>query len=530
MINPAAVEAFRNRPLNDGHRVKKLSARAVDRRLDRILGKFGDGFFLTPPYLHQKACFLLGARRPGYMLFMDMGTGKTKVALDLIRYRRLEWEGDPAVIEAEGLGAPDTRFGALVLVPNVSNVGEWLEQARTHASDLTVIGLTDTMGRSVRENAVAQAWDVLVCTYQGYVSLVCKRKGGGMALDPARAEALESRVTMVVYDESAYLKNWQSLTFRLAKRLLRRSSFRLGLTGTPFNRSPIDLWSQFYAVDGGETLGGTLGIYRAAFFREKPRFWGRGFDYVFRERRKDELGRMIRHRSIRYAEDECLDLPGNVRTRHPVDMTEVVRGYYDEVAAKVRAAPDDIEVMKNAYHYFRQLASGYVKVRPKDGSEPQVLAFDPNPKMDALESILKEIPASRKIIIFCWYQTTGAMIAERLTALEAPFVRLYGKSKGKAEIVARFKHDPAVRILLASKSGALGLNLQVANHVIFYEGFDSAIDRQQAERRVRRPGQTRRTYFHDILVRKSVDEKILQAVEAGRSLLAQLMDGTATVV
>ena len=79
------------------------------------------------------------------------------------------------------------------------------------------------------------------------------------------------------------------------------------LTGTPANMSMLDLWSQFYVADGGQTLGKTLGWFRQAFFREVESDYGT--KYEIRQRKIPQLHRILRSGAIRYEDKECQDLP-----------------------------------------------------------------------------------------------------------------------------------------------------------------------------------------------------------------------------
>ncbi len=83
--------------------------------------------------------------------------------------------------------------------------------------------------------------------------------------------------------------------------------------------------------------------------------------------------------------------------------------------------------------------------------------------------------------------------------------------------------EPDCRILVAnSVSGGTGLNLQIANYVIFYESPVSPIHRLQAEWRCYRAGQTKAVFIYDLVVAESVDEKILEFIKEGKNLLSTL--------
>lgn len=477
--------------------------------LERILEQRGAAApFVTHPYTHQLALYLLATRYPGYMIFGDMGVGKTKVALDAIAWRRSQGE----------------IKRALVLVPNLSNIGGWVAEARIHQPKLAVAGLS-AKRREERERLVSTEHDVLVCTYAGWQALLAKRQKGKRDIDPDRAAFLEGRYQMVVYDESTAIKNHQSLSFKLAKRLLKTAPFRLAMTGTPFDKDPADLWSQFRVVDNGETLGETLGLFRSVFFETRYGYFG-GQEYKMRKDREEDLHRVLRHRSVRYSEEECLDLPERIDTRIPVELTAQQRRAYTATTQQLQQVLGNYTAVKNAYIRMRQITAGFLKVTDESTGDEDLLLYENPPKVAALLDILSEIPEEEKVIVFNVYHVTGDIICDALTKAKIKHDRLYGKTKDPAGVVEAFKRNKSTRVLVGSKSASIGLNLQVANHVVFYETFDSAIDRAQAEKRIRRAGQTKRTHYHDLVATGTVDEKILQAVKEGRELLAGIVDGT----
>jgi SNF2 family DNA or RNA helicase len=90
----------------------------------------------------------------------------------------------------------------------------------------------------------------------------------------------------------------------------------------------------------------------------------------------------------------------------------------------------------------------------------------------------------------------------------------------------KFKSDPNVRVLVINvRSGSSSLNLQFANYLVFFEQPDNPIDRQQAERRVWRPGQSKRVLIYDLLVRQTKDFALHASNLAGEDLLQSIIAG-----
>ena len=116
-------------------------------------------------------------------------------------------------------------------------------------------------------------------------------------------------------------------------------------------------------------------------------------------------------------------------------------------------------------------------------------------------------------------------MAEVMKKEKMKFVRIWGKSKNKIEDLRKFTSDPKVRFMLANwRSAGTGGNFQVANYVIFLESPYSPLERSQAEKRVR-PRLQKRTFIYDVVMRGSVDVKLLQYLKEGKDLFQALIRG-----
>ena len=70
--------------------------------------------------------------------------------------------------------------------------------------------------------------------------------------------------------------------------------------------------------------------------------------------------------------------------------------------------------------------------------------------------------------------------------------------------------------------GAFALNLQIANHVIYFESPIGCIPRDQSERRCWRKGQTKKVLMYDLVMDGGVDERILAFHQDGLDIFQSL--------
>lgn len=534
MISKFAVRKFLQRQLDDWGWLKGCSEKEFDEAISKMnpIPKFH-----TKPYPHQKAGFLLGLHIPESLLFFDMGTGKTHIILNILAYKN------------------QTEFSnnlkALILVPNLASLGTWVEQGKEHRPDFPLI---------ILEGSSTERWETLrtqnvngyIINYQGLLALcdwstkdrkrikeeikklnpkLLKERREIQRLtktlddgDPSKREELASFFDAIVLDESTHIKSWRTHTYKLCDWLCARMAIKFALTGTPFGRDPQDLWAQFHAVDQGDTLGRTLGIFRAAFFRENIDYFGR-YEYKLLPTMKDSLARTLRHRSLTYSAEECLGMPNRVDQIHPLKMSLEALPYYKKVIEELKkgAGARRVTEIQNSFMRARMITSGFLAARIDD--ERVEIAFKDNPKQDALRELIQALPSGRKMIVFHFFIRTGALIQNTCKEEGINCLRLYGETKDQACVVREFQNGKMPVMAINYRAGSEALNLQVADYVVFFESPESPIVRQQAEKRIRPEMFKRRVWYHDLVIRDSVDERILDFIKEGKDLLKSLFQG-----
>jgi superfamily II DNA or RNA helicase len=502
MILKSAIRDFLNRSLRNLNEMCSLSADEID---EGIASLDPQPKFVTNPLLHQRVCFYLLARCPQVLLWLEMGLGKTKIVLDSFRWYK----------------SAGRLHRLLVCVPNVVNIEEWRDQIAQHAPDLSAVYVEG--GRDDRIEALHDESDICVVTYAGLNWLVCesvgrqRSPGRELRIQPGRIKDVRRLFDAVVWDESTSVMNHQSLSFRVARSISQQWFWRVAMSGTPFGRDPAVLWPQLFLVDHGESLGETLGLMRAALFVEKPNYWSGGRDYVFDRRMMPDLRRMVAHSSIHYGSDECIDLPPLVLTKLRVRMTDEQWSYYTAMLDGVRQQHSTgVTDVENVFVRLRQVTSGFVSI---DGRPSRLSA---NPKLDALCSLVAQIPNRCKFVVFHEFIHSGAEIEDALISNGVSCVRLYGETRDHAAVRRQFVSGTVRGLIANSKSGAMGLNLQCANYIIMYESPSSPIIRSQAIGRCHRQGQRATTFVYDLVGNNTVDERILEFIAQGKDLFEAL--------
>lgn len=517
-LSPRAVKAFHARAHRDYSLWKNLSEDDIDFRMRKLE--------VRPPIWRklrsdQRVCHVIGARKKRFAFFNETGTGKTFLSLSLMKYFKR---------------TGDTKCN-LILVPNKINKWEWLEegfQKHTPSMECVVLnGSTKSKWEALEEHPDA---DAFVETYMGFVRMCCdkkkvwrKRKGQKVQIiklvpNKKKIRALMDRFDGVYLDESTYVKNKASLPWRLCNQLSKSANCFFILTATPFGRDVEDVWAQAFLVDRGQTLGETLGLFRAAFFEEKELYWG-GREYKLTKIGKRKISERLDNISIAYPADETV-MPHLTRVPKFAVLPVDAEIYLDRAKEAMKAAKGDFQAMKNAFLRLRQISSGFVGFKDDETGDRAKFEFDVNPKLDMLEALVTTFKTKHKFIVFHEFNYSAGVISDMLAELGIKHVLINGMRKDGDKARTAFKKDPKVQALVLSNSaGGYGLNLQNAKYGIYYESPVGAILRKQTEKRFdRQYSLHKKVILFDLIVRGTVDQSILNFHAEGRSLWKAILN------
>ncbi|QIL83813.1 DEAD/DEAH box helicase [Diaphorobacter sp. HDW4A] len=429
----------------------------------------------------------LRANHLGGILADEMGLGKTAQALAHVLTEKREGR---------------LTHPALVVMPT-SLVFNWLAEARLVTPELRVLVLT---GADRAEGLLtAQDHDLVFTTYP----LVWRD-----------VDALSARPWhLLILDEAQMVKNAGSRTARALRRF--KAPHLLSLTGTPLENHLGELWAQFDFLmpgflgdphtfgrrwrkpieENGETLRAELLAKRIAPF-------------ILR-RTKSDVAKELPERSDMLVR---VELQGRQR-----ELYEAVRTACDKEVRRVLKAQDWGNAAQIA------ILDALLKLR-QVCCDPRLLrgtSIHPDTeraKLDHLEHMLPElVEDGRRILLFSQFTSMLRLVAQLLDSCQIPYLMLTGEtSPGEREhIVTHFQQadENAPPILLASlKAGGTGLNLTAADTVIHLDPWWNPAVQEQATARAHRIGQTSPVFVYRIVVRGSVEERMLELQERKRML------------
>jgi non-specific serine/threonine protein kinase len=354
-------------------------------------------------------------------------------------------------------------------------------------------------GRS-KSNKIFDKYDVVLTTY------------GTMLRDIDMLS--QYRFQYIILDESQAIKNPSAETARAARRL--QSDRRLSLTGTPIENSAVELWSQFSFLNPG--LLGSAETFRDTFTRD-----GDG-----REAALKLLKRLTYPFILRRTKDQVApDLPS--RTEHVLmsEMDAEQRKLYNAQRDHYRALLLGLIDTAGQQQARVKMLEGLLRLR-QICNHPRLI--DPksagtSAKFESLLDTIETLRASgHRALIFSQFVQMLTIVREALDARGIEYAYLDGRTRDRQRIIDSFQHDDRYSFFLISlRAGGVGLNLTAADYVIHVDPWWNPAVEMQATDRTHRIGQTRPVMVYKMVVRDSVEEKILQLQERKRELVSQLI-------
>jgi SNF2 family DNA or RNA helicase len=307
-----------------------------------------------------------------------------------------------------------------------------------------------------------------------------------------------------ILDEAQAIKNARTDSAKAARLL--QADHRLALSGTPVENHLGELWSLFEFLNPG--LLGRASALEANRDEESRRFLARALrPYVLR-RTKEEVAK---------------DLPAKLEQTLYCEMDKAQRELCDELKEHYRRSLLARVATEGLGKSKIQVLEALLRLR-QAACHPGLLdparAQEPSAKLDVLLPRLQEVlEEGHKALVFSQFTSFLAIVRARLDAAKIPYAYLDGATRDREAVVRRFQEDPVCGTFLISlKAGGLGLNLTAAQYVFLLDPWWNPAVEAQAVDRSHRIGQSRQVFAYRLVVRGSIEEKVLALQESKRGL------------
>ena len=426
----------------------------------------------------------------GGILADDMGLGKTVQILSAVAALRAH----------TGESSP-----VLVVVPT-SVVGVWIDQARTFTPALEVRAVKETAtrrGTTIREE-VTDA-DIVVTSYT-----------------LARLESeqwSQVRLGGLVIDEAQAVKNPRTATYRALRDL--DAPWKLAVSGTPIENSLSDLWSLLSL-----TCPGLLPPWET-FQQQVRRPIENGADPAMLARLSAYVAPFVLRRT---KEEVAPDLPDKIVDVVRVDLGKEHRHIYNQFLARERARI--LDLLRDVDANRMSVLASITRLRQ--------LALDPalveesyahvgSAKIEYLADRLDEIvPLGHQALVFSQFTSFLERIRHMLERRGISVVQLDGSTRGRAEVIEKFRSGQAQVFLISLKAGGSGLTLTEADYVYVMDPWWNPAAEEQAIDRAHRIGQTKKVNVYRMVATDTIEAKVVELQDRKRQLISSVMNGTGT--
>lgn len=472
---------------------------------------------LTPV---QREALRRSAGKRGYGYFMDMGLGKTLVALS--EFKQQAWR-----FGANGKLDPQRPTRLVVICPNSFKTG-WVAEIEKHGFNFAthVVRSADTKG--MMKFATVPAFDSLPVLIVHYEAIRIER------IRQVILQFVKGRSAMLVLDESIALKNPRAKQTKGVFALFPFFNVVRLLTGRPMTQGAHDLWGQLRVI-GAEPRRNYY-----AFRNTFCRMGGWQNKEVVGSMNEDLLQQQMAPFTFQAAKADWLaGLPDKVYTARTYRLSDDLHRHYKEMEnlfltwledEKKAGKRVEATIALTKYLKLSQIMCGFI--HDEDSQPRRLVPDDMNPRLQLLRETLEE--ATGKVCVVFRHRFVGAQLENALAAYH-PTMIIGGMKPADIDAAkATFNDDPKCRVILlqqqASKFGHTLLGDQSNGHdacstMIFYENGYSLDDRAQIEDRIHRMGQQAQSCLYVDLAGTDMDMRVVRALQHKQNVYDAVMGG-----
>ena len=523
--------------------------------------------FKTEPFEHQKIAYHMLRDLDYFAVTADMGTGKTKIVIDIAGYKFLETK---------------TINAMMVIAPNGVHT-QWVEEQLPIHCNVPYTAIVWNSAKRTNQKYSRELKSFLTSqTDKLKVFAVNVEAFQSDSIMPIVGEFVKNHNVFSVVDESTRIKNPKAKRSGIIHRLNKYGT-RCTLTGTPVAKSPFDLWSQYeflkanyfdcnyfifqhrYGVmmQGVNPMGGryrtlldekmfNIVKHKIKGMREARNGKLMEDDYAtiasilglserdirfiedqeqfVRYRNLDNLKQIVSPITFSIRKEDCFDLPPKVHQKVIIDMPREQRRIYDDLKKNLLAQYSEEKLtVTNKLSLsirFMQICGGFFpfseEIEGLNGSITEVKRYKPigvtNEKMRLLSEDIED--TDEPVIVWAVFIPEILALHKQLTKVGRKVGLYYGavSQEGREQVKKQFNDGTIDTFLGNGQTAAYGLNLQISTMQMFFSNNYRTEDRLQMEDRSHRYGMKGTCRYRDYLYKNTIDEKIYLNFQEGKKM------------
>ena len=412
----------------------------------------------------------------GGILADDMGLGKTLQVIALIES-----------LIGKGL--------SIVVCPS-SLILNWVDEVHKFSENIKVLGI---YGNQLYRSEIIKTineYDLIITSYD-YVRRDFELYD-------------EQKFNYIILDEAQYIKNKNTKNAKSVKML--KGTNRLALTGTPIENTLAELWSIFDFLMPGY-------LYNYHYFKqhfETP---------IVKEHDEDKeksLKQLIQPFILRRNKKDVLkELPDKIEQNLEfVFNDEEKKLYY----ANLALVNESLQAQLNVQNVDKIAILAMLTRLRQICIEPRLIYDDIDTissKMSGCLDLLGQLVENKqKVLLFSSFTSVLDLLADELDKRHYSYYKLTGSTNKtkRHQLVKDFQDDDTMIFLISLKAGGTGLNLTSAQAVIHFDPWWNVSAQNQATDRAYRIGQKNNVQVFKLIMKDSIEEKILQMQSTKKDL------------
>jgi len=478
-----------------------------------------------PWWKKQKAAYnqAIELSDEGVPLLMEMGTGKTRVAIKWLEY----------LIRERGVLLIYVAAPLAVLHVWIENWHEWA------TAPVAFIDLHDTGSAGIKEavRLSNQGWPV-ICLVNYESSWFIGKKREKTVID-GQAHTIvriidtcmkDTRWDVGILDESTCIKTpGAKVTSFFCRTMKKRTKFRAILTGTAYIKRPIDVYAQIKFCCKREVFEGDFAAFKLKYTIPHPTIRQAILGY----QNMDDFVKRLSSCAILLKKADVVDLPPFVHKTWKLPLCPKSQKVYNDITEENYAYLEELEnegVEITASHVFSvlrkqmQITGGFVYPDP----DPDTPKIKPAPIRLGTEkiSMLLDIMENRDYptLVVVQMNEEERIVAEAIKKRFGftPKI-LNGSVHGAAarhELIASAKDD--LVFIVKESVGSKGVDMRFADMTIFYSHSFDTEDYEQMMSRNHRGGQTYNITYVHLLIQNTVDMRVMASLKSDFKLAQQI--------
>lgn len=450
---------------------------------------------------NQQEAYEFAMSHDACMLDMDMGTGKTRVAIDVAMTRE---DVNKILVVCPKSVIPVWRVNLEKFYPN----GGW--NCMDMQSKISVKKKTQVI-RNCMELECSKLF--VVVNYD----IVWRNELGDFIHKTANFD-------MIILDESHRAKAAGSKVSKFLGMVGKHTKYKLCLSGTPMANSPLDVYGQYrfldnrifgtnynlfeqtYAIKGGPDLRFVVGFKNQQDLRKK-------FESIAYTCKMSDIKDQLKMPEELPPVQRLVTLP----TRDMSTIRELSREFIAECGSgHVVVQNALVKILR-----MQQITSGFCQIQENPMTDPVEEELN-TAKQDELLEILSDVSPLASLVVFCVFRHDIKIVRE--TAEKAK--RKAFEVSGSENTLEEWKKEDGAVLVVQIQSGAEGIDMTKSNYAIYYSLPHSLALYNQSKARLYRPGQKSPVSFIHLIAENTIDEAMYNSLRAKRDIIESIKTGS----